>query len=66
MTSISNALQPKKTPASRKIKHKMKKKIGKQNGSDLVIVERQKTTPKQTNKQKRDWRCGSFKLTVNG
>lgn len=26
MTSISNALQPKKTPASRKIKHKMKKK----------------------------------------
>lgn len=52
MTSISNALQPKKTPASRKIKHKMKKKIGKQNGSDLVIVERQKTT-KQTNKQKK-------------
>lgn len=28
MTSISNALQPKKTPASRKIKHKMKKKSG--------------------------------------
>lgn len=53
MTSISNALQPKKTPASRKIKHKMKKKIGKQNGSDLVIVERQKTTTKQTNKQKK-------------
>lgn len=30
----------------------MKKKIGKQNGSDLVIVERQKTTPEQTNKKK--------------
>lgn len=32
----------------------MKKKIGKQNGSDLVIVERQKTTTKQTNKQKKN------------
>lgn len=29
------------------------KKIGKQNGSGLVIVERQKTTTKQTNKQKK-------------
>lgn len=30
------------------------KKIGKQNWSDLVIVERQKTTTKQTNKQQKN------------